>query len=167
MNISRTEPSRTLLRRGPAAPFALVALVALTAGSLLAVGPPTTTTSSGVVAEELSEEIQAEESAGAEETTVQTDPADGAKLTRPARSLRVWFDRPPVVAESSLSLEGPAGALQVQGLHTMGEDDLMARVVGAMPDGTYEASYSATFADGASTSGSWSFEIQRTGQSAR
>ena len=165
MNISRTEPSRTLLRRGPA-PFALVALVALTAGSLLAVGPPTTTTSAGVVAE-LSGENEADESAGAEETTVQTDPADGAKLTRPARSLRVWFDRPPVVAESSLSLEGPAGALQVQGLHTMGEDDLMARVVGAMPDGTYEASYSATFADGASTSGSWSFEIQRTGQSAR
>ena len=107
------------------------------------------------------------ETAHSDESKIQTDPVDGAKLTRPARSLRVWFDRAPVVEKSQLALEGPMGSMQVQGLHTMGEDDLMARVVGAMTNGSYQASYTATFADGESITGTWSFEIQRPGQASR
>ena len=133
---------------------AVVAFLGL-AGVLLASSPPS---------QAAGEQASGAETTDAEEADVQTDPADGAKLTRPARSLRVWFDRAPIVAESQLSLKGPAGSMQVQGLHTMGEDDLMARVVGSMPNGSYEASYTAKFADGESLTGTWSFEIQRTGQ---
>lgn len=154
-----TSQEPLLKRRDPAgiASIVLLAIMTLSApaaasSALGATSPPAT----GL--EGLSENDETDES------EVQTEPADGARLTRPARSLRVWFDRPPVVAESELSLVGPRGELQVEGLHTMGEDDLMARVVGAMPDGTYEASYSVTFADGDSLSGSWSFEIKRPGQ---
>lgn len=110
--------------------------------------------------------VQEAEPSSVQTETVQTEPADEAELTRPARSLRVWFDRAPVVEQSSLALVGPGGELQVQGLHTMGEDDLMARVVGPMPDGSYEATYSATFADGTTQSGTWSFEIKRSGRTA-
>lgn len=92
---------------------------------------------------------------------VDHSPEDGAVLDRPVRSLRVWFDHAPDVAASELSLEGPAGAdLEVTGLHTMGEEDLMARVVGRMPDGKYTATWRIGSGDGAAT-GSWSFEVRR------
>lgn len=161
MNTPRTPDRRTsVLRRFPVsrAGFPLLVLA-------VAVLPLVMTT--GSEAQVRVAEVVEENDEQGSEPKVQTDPTDGAEMTRPARSLRVWFDRAPVVEESSLTLSGPNGDLQVAGLHTMGEDDLMARVVGPMPDGEYEASYSATFVDGETLSGSWSFRIRRSGQNHR
>lgn len=91
-----------------------------------------------------------------------TSPEDGAVLDRPVRSLRVWFDQAPDVQASELSLAGPAGAeLEVTGLHTMGEEDLMARIVGRMPDGEYTATWRVGSGPDAAT-GSWTFEVRRS-----
>ncbi len=93
---------------------------------------------------------------------VATEPEDGAVVDRPVRSLRVWFDRSPDVALSQLTLSGPAGELEVTGLHTMGEDDLMAQVVGRMPDGEYTAGWTVGSGEQAQQ-GSWTFEVRRGG----
>ena len=100
-----------------------------------------------------------------EPKAVDTLPADGAVVDKPVRSLRVWFDESPDVASAVLTLEGPPGAkAEVTGLHTMGDDDLMARVVGRLPDGEYTAKWSFGDGEGAVT-GSWTFEIRRGGAS--
>lgn len=91
----------------------------------------------------------------------QTLPEDGAVSSKPVRSLRVWFSEEPNVEASKIELQGPNGPLDVTGLHTMGEKDLMGRVVGAMPDGEYTAKWTASGDDGEALEGSWSFTIQR------
>lgn len=90
-----------------------------------------------------------------------TEPKNEATVDRPVRSLRVWFDHPPDVEKSKLTLVGPDGDLEVVGIHTMGDDDLMARVTGAMPDGEYTATWESTGDDGQPSTGSWTFTIQR------
>ena len=101
--------------------------------------------------------------ANAEDAAIVKDatPKDGATLSRPARSLRVWFADTPVVDKCKLELEGPSGTLDVTGLHTMGDDDLMARVSGAMPDGSYTARWTFVGSDGKEKTGSWTFEVKR------
>ena len=90
-----------------------------------------------------------------------TSPEDGATLSGPVRTLRVWFNREPDVSLSKLELEGPAGPMKVEGLHTMGEKDLMARVSGRMPDGAYTARWQAAGDDGHVLTGEWTFTIDR------
>lgn len=92
-----------------------------------------------------------------------TLPEDGATSSNPVRSLRVWFTQEPDLPLSKLELDGPNGALEVTGVHSMGEKDLMGRVVGAMPDGDYTAKWTAAGDDGHVLTGSWSFTIQRGG----
>ncbi len=93
-----------------------------------------------------------------------TSPEDGATLEGPVRTLRVWFNQAPDVPLSSLELEGPTGAMSVEGLHTMGEKDLMARVSGRMPDGTYTARWRTAGDDGHILHGQWTFTIKRPGR---
>jgi methionine-rich copper-binding protein CopC len=90
-----------------------------------------------------------------------TEPADGAVVDRPVRDLRVWFSQEPDVALSQLELVGPSGALEVQGVHTMGEKDLMGSVVGAMPDGEYTVKWRAAGDDGHVLDGEWKFTVKR------
>ncbi len=91
-----------------------------------------------------------------------SDPADGHVLDRPVRDLRLWFSQPPVVDKSKLEIGGPAGALDVSGLHTMGDNDLMARVAGQMPDGAYTVKWQSAGADdGHLRSGQFTFTIKR------
>ena len=93
-----------------------------------------------------------------------TSPEDGATLSGPVRTLRVWFNQEPDVPLSKLELEGPAGSMNVEGLHTMGEKDLMARVTGRMPDGSYTARWRTAGDDGHVLTGEWSFTIDRAGR---
>ena len=93
-----------------------------------------------------------------------TLPEDGATVDKPVRTLRVWFSQEPDLPLSKLELEGPNGALNVTGLHSMGEKDLMARVAGAMPDGEYTAKWTAAGDDGHVLNGSWTFTVKRGGQ---
>jgi methionine-rich copper-binding protein CopC len=91
------------------------------------------------------------------------DPGKDATLTRPPQHLRVFFDVLPDPSKSELTLTGPAGAIQLEGLHTMGEDDLMIRIVGRLPDGEYTARWRATGTDGSTSEGEWKFTLKRGG----
>lgn len=93
-----------------------------------------------------------------------TSPEDGATLNGPVRTLRVWFNQEPDVPLSKLELEGPAGPMKVEGLHTMGDRDLMARVSGRMPDGVYTARWQTAGDDGRVLTGEWTFTIDRAGR---
>ncbi len=93
-----------------------------------------------------------------------TSPEDGAELTGPVRTLRVWFNQEPDLPLSKLELTGPNGPLSVEGLHTMGEKDLMARVSGRMPDGSYTAKWQTAGDDGHVLTGEWTFTIDRGGR---
>lgn len=93
-----------------------------------------------------------------------TSPEDGATLSGPVRTLRVWFNQEPDLPLSKLELTGPNGPLSVEGLHTMGEKDLMARVAGRMPDGSYTAKWQTAGDDGHVLTGEWTFTIDRAGR---
>jgi methionine-rich copper-binding protein CopC len=91
------------------------------------------------------------------------DPAKDATLTRPPQHLRIFFDVEPDPAKSELRLVGPEGDLKLEGLHTMGEKDLMVRIVGRVADGEYTASWKATGVDGSTSEGQWKFAVKRQG----
>ena len=91
------------------------------------------------------------------------DPPSGQTLARPPQHLRVFFDVLPDPAKSELELTGPGGEVQLEGLHTMGEDDLMIRIVGRLPDGEYTARWRATGTDGSTNQGEWKFVVKRGG----
>ena len=93
-----------------------------------------------------------------------TEPEEGATLSRPPTALRVWFSEAPDVELSGLELEGPTGELEVEGLHTMGRNDLMGRIVGRVVDGEYTASWKTVDSSGEEQTGSWSFVVKRGGE---
>lgn len=92
-----------------------------------------------------------------------TDPEDGATLSRPPQTLRIWLPHPPNVNETVFELDGPSGPKELQGLHTMGENDLMIRIVGRMEDGDYTARCSTPDADGETKTREWHFTVKRGG----
>jgi methionine-rich copper-binding protein CopC len=91
------------------------------------------------------------------------DPAQNATLTRPPQHLRVFFDVLPDPGKSELKLVGPEGELKLEGLHTMGENDLMVRIVGRVADGEYTAHWRAVGTDGSTSEGEWKFTVKRAG----
>jgi len=73
---------------------------------------------------------------------------------------------PPLVAPAPAAaapqlLARPEGELKLEGLHTMGEHDLMVRIVGRVADGEYTASWKATGVDGSASEGQWKFVVKR------
>ena len=94
-----------------------------------------------------------------------TLPENGAVVEKPVRSIRIWFDSTPDVDKSELTVEGPGAGLSVQGTHTMGEDDLMARLSGPMPDGEYTIHWKTTDGNGKESEGSYTFTVKRGGGS--
>ena len=92
---------------------------------------------------------------------VRSTPAAGAVLDAPPRDVRIWFDAAPEVDGAELAFDGPGGDVSVRMLHTMGEQDLMAFVVGDMPDGRYRLTWRAVGPEGEAASGAIPFEIRR------
>lgn len=88
-------------------------------------------------------------------------PVDGAALDGPVRTVRVWFDTAPPVDESSLEMSGPGNRAKIEGLHTMGENDLMGRVTGPMPNGEWTMTWTTVGADGEEQTGTITFSVQR------
>lgn len=88
-------------------------------------------------------------------------PEDGAALDGPVRTVRVWFDKSPEVAKSTLTISGPGNRAKIEGLHTMGENDLMGRVTGPMPNGEWTMTWVAVAADGDERTGTVTFTVQR------
>ena len=95
------------------------------------------------------------------------DPPRITTLTRPPQHLRVFFDVLPDPAKSELTLVGPEGELKVEGLHTMGENDLMVRIVGRVADGDYTARWKAVGTDGSTSEGEWKFIVKRAAEARR
>lgn len=84
-------------------------------------------------------------------------PAQGEVLEAPLKSLHLWFsEAPAATAEVKVLKDGEGPAPRVEGLHSMGDDDLMAWVRGEMPDGQYRLVWSM---DG--QSGEVSFSVKR------
>ena len=88
-------------------------------------------------------------------------PEDGADLDGPVRTVRVWFDESPQVSRSTLEITGPGNRAKIEGLHTMGENDLMGRVTGPMPDGEWVMSWTVVGADGEARTGNITFTVKR------
>ena len=88
-------------------------------------------------------------------------PGQDADLSGPVRTVRVWFDVAPVMSESRLEITGPGNRATVEGVHTMGENDLMGRVSGPMPDGEWTMTWTAAGPDGESQTGSITFTVDR------
>ncbi len=99
--------------------------------------------------------------AGAQIKLVGSTPVDGAALDGPVRTVRVWFDEAPVVSKSSLTIAGPANRARVEGLHTMGDNDLMGRLTGPMPDGEWTMTWTTVDTDGTEQTGTITFTVQR------
>ncbi|MEM7048186.1 MAG: DJ-1/PfpI family protein [Acidobacteriota bacterium] len=99
----------------------------------------------------------------ADQSKVRTEPADGAVLDQPLRSVRLWLSEAHDPARLDLRLTGPAGDLPLRGLHAMEDNGLMAFVSGTMPDGEYVLSWSQPGSEGRSRS---SFHIARQKDSA-
>ena len=78
-------------------------------------------------------------------------PVDGAALDGPA----------PPVDGSSLEMSGPGNRAKIEGLHTMGENDLMGRVTGPMPNGEWTMTWTTVGADGEEQTGTITFSVQR------
>ena len=95
--------------------------------------------------------------------TKETDPPADAVVTRPPQTLRVWLTEEPDVRKSKMTLRGPTGEMALQGLHTMGYEDLMVRIVGKVVDGEYTATWSVIDASGATHTGEWKFTVRRGG----
>lgn len=101
--------------------------------------------------------------ASADVQTKETDPPADAVLTRPPQTLRVWLTEEPDVRKSKITLRGPTGEMTLQGLHTMGYEDLMVRIVGKVVDGEYTATWSVVDASGVTHRGEWKFTVRRGG----
>ena len=93
----------------------------------------------------------------AEDLVVKSSPVDGAVLTGPPVDVRVWFAEAPELDSAQLVVSGPVD-VALRMLHTMGENDLMAFVVGEVPDGGYTLRWQ--FAD---KSGEITFSVKRPG----
>jgi len=94
-------------------------------------------------------------------TLAGSTPEDGAALDGPVRTVRVWFDLAPPVEGSTLEISGPGNRARIEGLHTMGENDLMGRVTGPMPNGEWTMTWTVDRADSEKQSGTVTFTVQR------
>jgi methionine-rich copper-binding protein CopC len=90
------------------------------------------------------------------------EPGIDSELTRPPRTMRLFFDGLPVVESSSLKLTGPSGEHQLRGLHTMGMDDLMIEILDPVTAGEYLVEWVTKVGDDPSTySGSFTFRVSK------
>jgi len=91
---------------------------------------------------------------------LEAEPAVGSVLASTPRTLRLYFEQLPDVPRSSVTLRGPAGDLNLRGLHTMGANDLMMEIYDNVPDGIYTVLWSTYFgADLTPYSGSYTFTV--------
>lgn len=84
-------------------------------------------------------------------------PAAGEVLEGPLKSVHLWFsESPTAAADVRVERIGEGAAPRIEGLHGMGDDDLMAWVRGDMPDGDYQLVWSMR-----GHSGEVEFSVQR------
>lgn len=95
------------------------------------------------------------------EVFLKADPEVDAEMNYSPRTLRVFLAELPEVSDSSMTLTGPDGDVALDGLHTMGADDLMIEIVDfPLASGEYMVEWTAKFAgDKKQYSGSYRFTV--------
>jgi len=90
-------------------------------------------------------------------------PASGSTVSAPPSEVQVWFSEAPDAAVSKLTLTGPAGPIELTGLHVMDKMSLMAMVSHAdkMSDGRYTVAWQSAGDDGHVQKGDFAFTLKR------
>ncbi len=91
-------------------------------------------------------------------------PKSGAVLSQPVQMVQLWFKELPAPDKSELTIEGPSANAKVVGLHTMGENDLMAMIRGDLPDGDYQLIWTIADSQGTERKGTVPFTIKRAAE---
>jgi methionine-rich copper-binding protein CopC len=92
---------------------------------------------------------------------LRAEPEIGGEFTRAPRTLRLYYDALPDVAQSSVSLTGPAGEYPLRELHTMAADDLMTEIMEPLTVGEYTVSWTTAVGDDAAVhQGSFQFSVR-------
>ena len=90
-----------------------------------------------------------------------SEPADGAVLTRAPRTLRLYFEGLPDVDRSTLRLQGPNGEHRLRGLHTMSADDLMIEILDPLTPGDYTVEWTTVIVNNPTIySSTFSFTVE-------
>ena len=91
---------------------------------------------------------------------LRAEPEIGGELSRPPRTLRLYYDALPDVSRSSLKLTGPSGEHRLRGLHTMAADDLMIEIMDPVTNGDYTVEWTTVVGDDPTAySGVFSFTV--------
>ena len=89
------------------------------------------------------------------------EPPEDSVQTRSPRTLRLYFAALPDASRSEVILTGPAGELNLRGLHTMGANDLMMEIYDEVVNGSYTVQWQTRFeGNDALYSGNYSFSVQ-------
>ena len=89
------------------------------------------------------------------------EPPENSVQTRLPRTLRLYFAELPDPARSKVVLTGPAGELNLRGLHTMGANDLMMEIYDEVVSGSYTVQWQTRFeGEDVQYSGSYHFTVQ-------
>ena len=92
---------------------------------------------------------------------LRAEPERNSELTRAPRTLRLFYDALPDVAQSSLKLVGPSGEHQLRGLHTMAADDLMIEIMDPVTTGDYSVEWRTVVGDDPAVySGHFNFSVR-------
>lgn len=86
-----------------------------------------------------------------------SDPANNATLTSPPSRIAVWFNQNPTLAVSSLSLEGPKGAVKLGEIKAGAERSLVADVLEPLQPGAHTLTWKAAGNDGHVITGTRTF----------
>ncbi len=86
-------------------------------------------------------------------------PEEDAVLGASPVEIQLWFTQDPDPAVSNVSLEGPAGDIEVGKTRVMGEKSIVADVP-ALESGTYTVSWRAAGDDGHVQRGEFSFTVR-------
>ncbi|MEM7221317.1 MAG: DJ-1/PfpI family protein [Pseudomonadota bacterium] len=79
---------------------------------------------------------------------VRSEPAQGAIVREPLRSVRLWFDELPADAATIELIDASGTITAVHGVHSMGQQDLMGILKDDLPDGDYRMRWRAGDAAG-------------------
>ncbi len=91
---------------------------------------------------------------------LRAEPEIGGEFARAPRTLRLYYDDLPDVAQSSLTLTGPTGEYALRDLHTMADDDLMIEILEPLSVGYYTVRWTTVVGDDPTEhSGSFNFSV--------
>ena len=88
-------------------------------------------------------------------------PGEDASLASSPEEVWLKFNEPPDMSRTSFSIRGPDGSVELDSIRSSSEDPdvVRAKVLGAMPEGSYTVSWLAAPTDDHGVRGRYSFTI--------